>query len=349
MLSVLKKTAKYLLARRDLRTDQFWQDALSEKTMVALGYHRVGDLAYDPFELSVGLDAFEQQMLMLTNHPFLQPVSIDAYEAILLGLDHYPDRIPVLVSFDDGYRDNVEAAAPILAKHGIPAIMYVASGVLENGALWYDVIADSFSGSLQKELGEKLGLRGLYSDSVSGCVEAVNSLPENEMVEVIHEIQAFGCQTQTKQKYVDLEDLRQWLAMGFDIGAHTVTHPRLTGLSVSAARFEILNSIAQLTSATGRSITSIAYPFGTEMDFSDALIAGLGDCSVRSAFTTVPGRNTPGRNMLQQKRKCISNRQFRRIGTDFCETLFFADVLAWATEKSIVRSDSRMALRTPME
>jgi peptidoglycan/xylan/chitin deacetylase (PgdA/CDA1 family) len=60
-----------------------------------------------------------------------QPVSLEAV------LDHYLDGAPlprkaVLITFDDGYRDNLENAAPILRRHGYPAVIFVPTGFLDD-------------------------------------------------------------------------------------------------------------------------------------------------------------------------------------------------------------------------
>ena len=52
------------------------------------------------------------------------------------------------------------------------------------------------------------------------------------------------------------------IAERFEIGAHTLTHPRLTSLPVAAARHEIVAGRAHLEDITGRRVTSFCYPFG---------------------------------------------------------------------------------------
>ena len=52
-------------------------------------------------------------------------------------LDHYVDGKPlperaVLITFDDGYHDNLENAAPVLRKHGYPAVLFVPIGYLDD-------------------------------------------------------------------------------------------------------------------------------------------------------------------------------------------------------------------------
>jgi peptidoglycan/xylan/chitin deacetylase (PgdA/CDA1 family) len=75
----------------------------------------------------VGL--FDEQMAQLRELGY-RPVSLDDV------LAYYLDRVPlppkaVLITFDDGYRDNVENAIPVLQRHGYPAVIFVPIGYLD--------------------------------------------------------------------------------------------------------------------------------------------------------------------------------------------------------------------------
>jgi peptidoglycan/xylan/chitin deacetylase (PgdA/CDA1 family) len=53
-----------------------------------------------------------------------------------------------------------------------------------------------------------------------------------------------------------------------DVGAHTVTHPVLSTLSISMQREEILGSKTRLEEILGRQVTGFAYPFGSQRDYT---------------------------------------------------------------------------------
>jgi peptidoglycan/xylan/chitin deacetylase (PgdA/CDA1 family) len=92
-----------------------------------LMYHKVNDLPENPLSVPVG--AFDDQLAQLREL---------AYTVVSLEdvLTHYRDGAPlperpVLITFDDGYRDNLEHAAPVLQKHGYPAVIFVPIGYLD--------------------------------------------------------------------------------------------------------------------------------------------------------------------------------------------------------------------------
>ena len=92
--------------------------------ITVLLYHRVTDSVRD--NLSVGIEQFDRHMALLRR--YCEPLSI---EDVLASNDIPRARKPlVCVTFDDGYLDNYENAAPILLRHQIPAAFFVSTGII---------------------------------------------------------------------------------------------------------------------------------------------------------------------------------------------------------------------------
>ena len=97
-------------------------------TLRVLMYHKVNDIPENPTTIPVGL--FDEQLSELADL---------GYHVVDLAavLDHYtlgaalPERA-VLITFDDGYRDTLENAAPVLRKHGYPAVIFVPVAYMED-------------------------------------------------------------------------------------------------------------------------------------------------------------------------------------------------------------------------
>jgi methionyl-tRNA formyltransferase len=89
-------------------------------------YHRVSDARRD--SLTVGIEQFERQMQAVVRH--CQVVSI---EDLVRGRVSRRTRRPIVaVTFDDGYRDNAEHAAPVLLRYGVPAAFFVSTQLIES-------------------------------------------------------------------------------------------------------------------------------------------------------------------------------------------------------------------------
>lgn len=89
---------------------------------------------------------------------------------------------------------------------------------------------------------------------------------------------------------MDAGQVRDWLAAGHEIGAHTLTHPRLTQLPLPLAREEITASRKKLEDAFGRPVRHFCYPYG---DHSAAVRALVEEAGYETACTTEPGINQP--------------------------------------------------------
>lgn len=91
-----------------------------------LGYHAVGtELPGDPYGLSVDPELFARQMELVSSGRFGRPVSLDGAK-----LDAGAE---ICVSFDDGYRDTLTTAAPILARLSLPFAVCVTPGLIDAG------------------------------------------------------------------------------------------------------------------------------------------------------------------------------------------------------------------------
>jgi peptidoglycan/xylan/chitin deacetylase (PgdA/CDA1 family) len=92
-------------------------------------YHKVNDRWPNP--ATVPTAVFDEQMRLLRDLAYT-PVTLEAVR------DHYLEGAPlppkaVLITFDDGYRDNLENALPVLERYGYPAVVFVPIGYLDDG------------------------------------------------------------------------------------------------------------------------------------------------------------------------------------------------------------------------
>lgn len=91
-----------------------------------LGYHAIGtELPGDPYGLSVSPESFVRQMEAIASGRFGAPVA--------LGAAKLDGTAEIAVTFDDGYLDTLTAAAPILARLGLPFTVAVTPGLLDAG------------------------------------------------------------------------------------------------------------------------------------------------------------------------------------------------------------------------
>jgi peptidoglycan/xylan/chitin deacetylase (PgdA/CDA1 family) len=99
-----------------------------ERRLRVLMYHKVNDLPGNPLSVPVGL--FDEQMAQLHELGF-NVVGLDDVLVYFGDGAELPER-SVLITFDDGYRDNLEHAAPVLERHGYPAVLFVPIAYLDD-------------------------------------------------------------------------------------------------------------------------------------------------------------------------------------------------------------------------
>lgn len=112
-----------------------------------LGYHRIAE---DGNDLSVRPAAFREQMERALEAG-VRPVRLDA---ALDLLERPVEGRWLCVTFDDGYRDNLEEAVPVLEELGIPATIFIATAIVDGTATfdWYDRPPPALSWSEVEEL-----------------------------------------------------------------------------------------------------------------------------------------------------------------------------------------------------
>ena len=102
-----------------------------------------------------------------------------------------------------------------------------------------------------------------------------------------------------REPLMDMAMIKDWLAAGHEIGAHTLTHPMLTRLTLRDAREEIFVSKRKLEDLFGVPVRHFAYPFG---DRNDAVRDLVEEAGYETACTTDFGMNTAATPPLDLKR-----------------------------------------------
>jgi peptidoglycan/xylan/chitin deacetylase (PgdA/CDA1 family) len=289
-----------------------------------LSYHRVNDDA-DPFFDSLPTEVFAQQMEHVGRH----------YR--VFTVDELADRMQrgevpanaLAITFDDGYHDNLTHAAPILARYGLPATVFLASGFIGSAeAPWYDRLAQAFKGSRREAITAPWGAvfeLDTLEGRVAGLARALRHLKgvaDGVRLDILDTLFARLGATESigrKDAMLTWDDVRALVGFGFSIGAHTVSHPVLSRMPSEQAWREIAGSKAAIESACGDAPRAFAYPNGGADDYTQETVKLVRRAGFRCAVTTRFGLNTPA----------ISPWELRRGGPWEHHLPTFALKLAW--------------------
>jgi peptidoglycan/xylan/chitin deacetylase (PgdA/CDA1 family) len=224
---------------------------------VVLGYHRVADLADDPYTLSVSPARFAAQMAFLRER--MQPLPLpDLVDRALSGT--LPPHA-VAVTFDDGYADNLHQALPVLARYEIPATLFVTAGTL-GGELWWDELARLVQcrpSAAWHEVAPELegeGLPALYRWLL--LLPAVEREVKLEELWRLAGGKRPGPVLMLTQSELQHAAASEWL----EIGSHTVSHPLLNQLTPAEQMQEIFDSREMLEQMVGKPVRAFSYPNG---------------------------------------------------------------------------------------
>jgi peptidoglycan/xylan/chitin deacetylase (PgdA/CDA1 family) len=201
----------------------------------------------------------------------------------------------VVVTFDDGYKDNHDVALPILRKHGIRATIFVASQYLAGGAMWNDRFLEAMRASVGRSVDlEEAGLgkaRVASLEDASGLAQrtlsSIKRWPQARRERFVDEF-VKSCDYDGGQRVMlNASEVAALAEAGMEIGAHTVSHPILSTLSADESWKEIADSKAALERVLGRGVATFAYPNGRpNKDFTDADVERVKRAGYIGAVTT---------------------------------------------------------------
>lgn len=218
------------------------------------------------------------------------------------------------ITFDDGYADNHDVAWPILQRHGLTATIFVATGYVGFGRMWNDIVIDAVRyaapGRLQVPVLETLGMAMPYLGdaqsrraTIDRLLEAIKYFPPDERDRIARRL-ATG--TGAELNASPMMSRQQILALrkgGMGIGAHTVTHPILAGISDDQARAEMRNSKYWLEDLLDEPVALFAYPNGKrDKDYGPQHAAMACELGFHAALSTDWGVARRGTDCFQLPR-----------------------------------------------
>jgi peptidoglycan/xylan/chitin deacetylase (PgdA/CDA1 family) len=273
--------------------------------VLVLNHHRIGDGERSPFDRSLWsstADAFDEQLRFLAREAdVILPAELEDALRSRRGRN-------VILTFDDGYRDNHEVAYPILRSHGVRACFFIATGFLDSPrAAWWDEIAWMVRRSERPQvergpwLAAPLALDGGEREQAVGVLtERYKHLPSEDadrFLDFLAEATGSGrCEpAEAAPEWMTWDMVRDLSEAGMEIGGHTVTHPVLSRASAERQRDEIAGCRARVEHEVRRPMRSFSYPNGTIWSFDDRTRASLEAEGVRLAFSFYGGHARPGR------------------------------------------------------
>jgi len=244
----------------------------------------------------------------------------DAIE-VLTGSKPSPPN-GLVITLDDGYRNSITHALPVLRRHGAPATVFLSTGhTSDQSPFWFDRLdfalqrvpasrrsialfgeAVEIDPSSEEALRESYGRLRCLVKSKSSC----DLLFHKEMNRIATELETESgdslehfIRTDDWASPMTWKDVNLALSSGLTIGSHAVGHFRLGLLPGPEVRKQLADSKLEIESRTGRPCFALAYPDGS---FTNETIEIARECGYTCAVTSDKGTNAVGCDLLALRR-----------------------------------------------
>lgn len=256
-----------------------------------LMYHSVAPPHLTRFlEGYLTVEEFERHVAFLAAERHV--VGISELSALLAAGEEPPPGT-VVITFDDGYRDNLEVAAPILARHGLPAVVYLATSYVDDGETqWADRFHTMVATRTRHHCprppagpGGELGPTVSLGDAEAGTevlgawhrhLMAVSYPERARLLSALAEVLEPG--EEPPRLTLTWDEVRE-LATTYptiEIGVHTANHVDLAAADEAAIADELVTSINAVEKAIGIRPRHQSFPYGRVSAEARRLMAEAG-------------------------------------------------------------------------
>jgi peptidoglycan/xylan/chitin deacetylase (PgdA/CDA1 family) len=285
---------------------------INRRKVIVLWYHGICD---DNFSLSHGYDdrfitksSFREQMEYLKNKGYTFMNMTQFINTIKNKGDFNKN---VILTFDDGFKNVIKNAYPIMKEYNAKGCFYVVSdNTGSNTLLWSDYVGITIRNQKQGNFwfdfkGEKytypLTNEKSYKHAINDIKGKLRSITHKEMLEYLK--QFLDNQKENLPEELSLaswDELKELNADVLEIGSHTKTHPNCTNLTDYAdLEDEILHSKKDIEKIIGREVKHFCYPAGS---YNDRVLDEVKTSGYQSAVTIERGFVDRNSNIFRLKR-----------------------------------------------
>jgi peptidoglycan/xylan/chitin deacetylase (PgdA/CDA1 family) len=261
----------------------FLRRKITKSQVAILMYHHV-----------TSQEIFENQILYLSQK--YEIISLVQLAQLINEKETLPEKA-VVITFDDGNKDNYKYAFPVLKKNKVHATIFLTTGHIDTDNLfWWDQLSYLINNTQKDEL--NIGEFGKYSLRSKNdkqkvefiLTERLKKVPEQTKQEILNKI-IESCEIIIPEgtgfsKILSWDEVKEMSDAGIDFGGHTVNHPILTNVPLERAKNEILVSKKMIEKEIGKQVTTFAYPNG---DYNSDMTAFIKECGFLCAVSVLPG------------------------------------------------------------
>jgi peptidoglycan/xylan/chitin deacetylase (PgdA/CDA1 family) len=293
---------------------------MSDRLLI-VAWHNVERTWHYPAAPGAGAQGFERQLRRLARMGTVVPLA-PALRSLATGQPLPPRAIAL--TFDDGYRDNLEVGVPVLERLGLPATFFLVPGILSGTVRpWWETVAWAVAHTGKAAIGwdgETLPVGGRAGPRTLGrLADQLKRLDQaarrRAVAELLERLEPDG-EPDLRGLFLDWDGARELLRRGFAVGAHTMDHAILARETPKAQLEDLVESRRRLQAELDAPVDLLAYPNGGPADYDAATVDAARRAGYSHALTARSGWNSAATPVFEVRRVVLEpHRGFADQGT----------------------------------
>jgi peptidoglycan/xylan/chitin deacetylase (PgdA/CDA1 family) len=278
--------------------------------LIVLMWHNVeGTWCYSS-PPGAGASGLAHQLRRLKQLATVVPLE-DALEALAASRP-LPARATA-ITFDDGYRDNLEIAVPLLEEYGLPATFFLVPGLLSGTVRpWWEILAWGFAHAQSAVVsweGRLLPTQGRRGRRVfrwlAERLKALDFATREERVDQLLGFLRPKDRWDGDRLFLDWDGAHQLVRRGFSVGSHSMRHAILSREAPEEQARDLVSSRDKLETELGVRVPLLAYPNGTRVDYDEHTVRAALRAGHAHALAAHAGVNGPSTSPYGHPRLAI--------------------------------------------
>lgn len=295
-MGTLRKAVRLLAAGILYYSGFFWlwnfaRRRNAAKMVCVLGLHRVltpgEETEANSLEgMVIRRDTFAQLLEYVRRH-----FRVISMEEFLADTKESDGRPACLITFDDGWRDNLTTALPELKKYGVPATIFLATGFIDSSAtFWVERLKaacrdrhrwEELRQTVARETGRHPG-----GVDLEIAIEHLKHMPAAKRQALLSSLLPATNGDYSSDRMLSWAEIEVMQRAGIDFGGHSDTHPLLPYEPEEAVAREVWTCKQKIEEHLGGKVRAFAYPNG---DWNDQVRRQVAQAGYECAFTTQRG------------------------------------------------------------